>query len=100
MIEVRGTTDKQETPPSCLLSPPALILPLSRTLPPSTGVKVVEGGSVRERGRIKAWGEKKETVERDMIVAGTRDGLQKPLIFPLSPLISTHDCVLSTETSM
>jgi hypothetical protein len=44
--------------PLLYLSPPALILPLSRTLSPSTGVKVVEGGSVRETGRIKAGGER------------------------------------------
>ncbi len=42
------TTDKQATPPSCLLSPHAFILPHSRTLPPSTGVMAVGGGSVRE----------------------------------------------------
>jgi len=44
--------------PILYLSPPVSILPLFRTLSPSTGVMVVEGGSVRERGRIKAGGER------------------------------------------
>jgi hypothetical protein len=55
----RGRRGAQRTPTS-YLSLPAFILPLSRTLPPLTGVKVVEGGSVRERGRIKAGGERRQ----------------------------------------
>ncbi len=44
--------------PLLYLSPPVVIIPLSRTLSPSTGVKVVEGGSVRDRGRMNAGGER------------------------------------------
>ena len=44
--------------PACLLSPRALILPLTLRFPPSSTITIDEGGSLRERGRIKAGGER------------------------------------------